>query len=213
MVDYGADCKKQLPANWHVDHIFPFVLGGPTDILNGRPLCPQCNHKKGATMSTEIEQIFQLAWGFPPRAFQEECLRQFVKARDRHKTAVIAPAAGKTMLGSAYAAIGLKAKWWKNIVAVGPTTEIVTGWVKDTSAVGINLSSNFSKDVDAKWDSNYHGVAVTYMSLMHNPGWFKRRFGYSTLAVFDEGQHLMDENPWENSRTIFSSTEHVLRLS
>lgn len=41
------NCGKQLPDDWHADHITPWSTGGTTDISNGQALCPECNLKKG----------------------------------------------------------------------------------------------------------------------------------------------------------------------
>tara|TARA_B100001059_G_C17810305_1_gene571850 strand:+ start:1578 stop:1775 length:198 start_codon:yes stop_codon:yes gene_type:complete len=46
---YCAICKVEIGANFHADHIHPFVKGGKTIIKNGQALCPSCNLKKGAS--------------------------------------------------------------------------------------------------------------------------------------------------------------------
>ena len=45
-----ADCGEQLGDGWHADHDIPYILGGQTELGNGRPLCPLCNEKKGASV-------------------------------------------------------------------------------------------------------------------------------------------------------------------
>ncbi len=40
-------CGKQLPENWHADHIIPWSTVKETEFSNMQALCPECNLKKG----------------------------------------------------------------------------------------------------------------------------------------------------------------------
>lgn len=45
-------CGRPVDHSFHADHIQRWADGGPTDVLNGRCLCPECNlnrNKKGIT--------------------------------------------------------------------------------------------------------------------------------------------------------------------
>jgi 5-methylcytosine-specific restriction endonuclease McrA len=42
-------CNRPLGDDWHADHVRPWSRGGPTDVINGQALCPECNLKKGNT--------------------------------------------------------------------------------------------------------------------------------------------------------------------
>ncbi len=42
------ECGDELTPGWHADHEIPFSADGPTDLSNGRALCPNCNSLKGA---------------------------------------------------------------------------------------------------------------------------------------------------------------------
>lgn len=41
-------CGRDLPSDWHADHVRPYIKGGETAATNGQALCPTCNRRKGA---------------------------------------------------------------------------------------------------------------------------------------------------------------------
>lgn len=41
-------CGKDLAPGFHADHVRAHSRGGPTDVINGQALCPDCNQQKGA---------------------------------------------------------------------------------------------------------------------------------------------------------------------
>ena len=45
------ECKKELGAVWHADHIVPFSKGGETHVSNGQALCAGCNLTKGCKVN------------------------------------------------------------------------------------------------------------------------------------------------------------------
>ncbi len=44
-----AICARPLDANWHADHIVPWVRSQITNVHEMQPLCGACNLKKGAS--------------------------------------------------------------------------------------------------------------------------------------------------------------------
>ena len=40
-------CGKELPENWHADHIIPWVKSPVTNMYGMQALCPECNRRKG----------------------------------------------------------------------------------------------------------------------------------------------------------------------
>lgn len=44
-------CARELPENWHADHIEPFCETGRTNVHEMQALCPSCNLKKGTSMA------------------------------------------------------------------------------------------------------------------------------------------------------------------
>lgn len=92
-------CGTPLQAGWHGDHIEPYSLGGPTDVINGQALCPTCNLRKGATPVAYADQ-------FKPREFQTEVIKSVLDgiSSGRRTTVVLAsPGSGKTLTYQAVA--------------------------------------------------------------------------------------------------------------
>jgi len=55
--DYKCNiCGKELEADFQVDHIIPFSLGGTTTIPNLQGVCRSCHHSK---TKTDLSLIFQ----------------------------------------------------------------------------------------------------------------------------------------------------------
>lgn len=42
-----AKCDRDLPRQFHGDHVVAFCYGGKTTLSNGQALCPRCNLRKG----------------------------------------------------------------------------------------------------------------------------------------------------------------------
>lgn len=43
-----AICGRDLPDDWHADHIVPWVVSQRTNVHEMQALCPRCNLQKGA---------------------------------------------------------------------------------------------------------------------------------------------------------------------
>jgi superfamily II DNA or RNA helicase len=85
-----AECDCRLEVGWHSDHDIPHAAGGPTALGNGRPLCPDCNQKKGARMDLRRAQ----------QQLQDRVLDNIAR-KVPLTVAVLAPGAGKTLGGHA----------------------------------------------------------------------------------------------------------------
>src|SRR6266540_924516 len=85
-----ADCGTELEPGWHGDHEQPWSKGGPTDVINGQALCPDCNLKKGATTIMGLH------------GWQDDALVRFLE-REGDFLCVATPGAGKTRFALAAA--------------------------------------------------------------------------------------------------------------
>lgn len=53
-------CNKELPVNWHEDHVIPLCLSGSDLLENCRPACASCNLRKGGKLlSQEVQNFVQ----------------------------------------------------------------------------------------------------------------------------------------------------------
>jgi hypothetical protein len=43
-------CGRELPDDWHADHITPYSVAGETNVFDMQALCPRCNLEKGDRM-------------------------------------------------------------------------------------------------------------------------------------------------------------------
>jgi superfamily II DNA or RNA helicase len=93
-----GECCRELDPGWHADHRNPHSHGGPTDVINGQALCPDCNLEKGAHLT--YTDTFQ------PRPFQDEVIQAVLDnhADGTRATIVLAaPGSGKTLTAQAAA--------------------------------------------------------------------------------------------------------------
>jgi len=117
------ECGKPLKQGFHGDHRRPYSKDGPTIVLNGQALCPDCNLKKGSKMpSPNIAHL---------RRWQSEC---YEKAMDNFKSGHrefyinACPAAGKTIAASAISFALIDSGMISRVIVVAPTNEIVSQW-------------------------------------------------------------------------------------
>jgi len=85
-------CGAELLPGWHADHEVPWSRGGPTDVVNGQALCPDCNREKAARV-THADR-------FQPRPFQHGVIHAVLDgiASGRSTTIALAsPGSGKTL--------------------------------------------------------------------------------------------------------------------
>lgn len=79
-------CGVELEPGWHGDHKMPYSRGGPTDVINGQALCPDCNLKKGVSVN-----------GL--RKWQQQAISKFYESEGRDFLICATPGAGKTTCG------------------------------------------------------------------------------------------------------------------
>lgn len=85
-----SECGRDLESGWHADHVTPHVVGGPTQLTNGQPLCPTCNLRKGSQMTDTVQL----------RAFQREMtdvILDRVASNEKVTVAWVNAGSGKTL--------------------------------------------------------------------------------------------------------------------
>ncbi len=83
-------CGVELGEGWHADHVHPYSKGGPTDVVNGAALCPQCNMRKGNKMERDMNQDPRSRW-------QKDAITKFLNC-DHDFLVTATPGAGKTKM-------------------------------------------------------------------------------------------------------------------
>ena len=199
-----SQCGTPLPENWHADHITPYSKGGPTHILNGQALCPDCNRKKGAKMPTH-----DLApWTKLLRDWQQEFQEIYFSKLPTDFLLVATPGAGKTTAALSAAHALLRRGDIQKIIVVAPTDHIRRQWDKAASKVGINLTRKASGSLD-----QWHGVVATYHQVAHSP-YLYALYSQKALVIFDEIHHLGDDLTWgATAQTAFGDAPYRLALS
>lgn len=201
------DCGTDLEPGWHADHVKPHSRGGPTDVINGQALCPPCNLKKGARMTT---------WPGPDlRDWQREALDTYIARSAPDFLAVATPGAGKTTFALRLAHELLESGIVERIVVVVPTEHLKAQWANAAHRCGINLDPTTKNASGLEVASDYRGAALTYAQVSAEPGLHRMGCGRRrTLVILDEVHHAGDEKAWgEAARRAFESAERRLLLS
>ncbi|WP_405812624.1 DEAD/DEAH box helicase family protein [Streptomyces sp. NBC_01390] len=173
-------CDTPLQPGWHGDHIEPYSVGGPTDVVNGQALCPCCNLQKGTT-------YMRL------RRWQEDGLRKFLGARGDF-LAVATPGAGKTTFALQAARAMIDRSEISNIIVIVPTAHLRGQWAKAANREGIKLDSDFVNR-NQQVARDFDGVVATYQSVAASPLLWKKLAcdrRRPTLVILDEVHHAGD---------------------
>jgi superfamily II DNA or RNA helicase len=168
-------CGAELQPGWHGDHVTPYSAGGPTDVVNGQPLCPTCNLRKG-------NRHMQL------RGWQEDAIRRFLRNNDDFLT-VATPGAGKTTFALTAAKMLIDRGDITRIIVVVPTAHLRNQWAQAGARAGIQLDNTFANGntVIAK---DYDGTVVTYATIAAHPQLWRRLATHEqSLIVLDEVHH------------------------
>lgn len=175
-------CGKPLDASFHADHIQPYSAGGFTDVLNGQALCPECNLKKGATVTMHY------------RVWQDEQFDLFKQHLSKWFLMVVTPGGGKTVAMLRSAKFSLDTGETDFLIVVVPTDSLKEQWkAKAREAFGLNLFSKYEGYVT----EDFHGVAITYQQMASSPAMVRALHkGRKTFVILDEPHHMADGKSW-----------------
>jgi superfamily II DNA or RNA helicase len=173
-------CGGELLPGWHADHEVPWSRGGPTDVVNGQALCPDCNLSKGDHVSSL-------------RPWQERALRRFISSSQRDFLVEATPGAGKTTLALTAARTLLDEGQVARVIVVCPTSHLRRQWADAANALGIPLDPGFVNK-NAGLSPDYLGAVVTYASMVTGSLIVRRLCSVPTLIVLDEVHHCSEED-------------------
>jgi superfamily II DNA or RNA helicase len=188
------DCGAELEPGWHGDHDTPYSLGGATDAMNIRALCPKCNLKKGNKRMGEKLQGWPASIAL--RAWQDDAFNAFIRHERPNFLLVATPGGGKTILALRCAHLLLSSGKIDRVVIVVPTCHLRKQWVKAAHRCGIDLNGTF-ENADGRESRDYHGVVLTYHAIAAQPD-LHRKLSRSdrTLVVLDEVHHAGGTLTW-----------------
>lgn len=193
-----SSCGRDLGPGWHADHVTPWSRGGQTDVINGQALCPECNLRKGNTVS-EL------------RAWQDDALRRFVQS-DGNFLAVACPGAGKTTFALAAAQRQIEMGSAQRIIVVVPTKHLRKQWAKAARGIGIQLDWTFVNGAGVL-AGDFDGVVVTYDAVSSQPLLY-RKMAAGALVILDEVHHGGENLTWGDAlKTAFEPAARRLLLS
>lgn len=158
----------------------PYAAGGPTEILNGQALCPQCNLQKGDTY-------------MKLRKWQEDGLRRFLGTTGDFLT-VATPGAGKTTFAVQAAKSMIDRGEISNIIVIVPTAHLRGQWAKAAAKSGIKLDSKFVNR-NQELARDFDGVVATYQSVAASPLLWRKLAcdpRKPSLVILDEVHHAGD---------------------
>ncbi|GGN29335.1 hypothetical protein GCM10011609_86270 [Lentzea pudingi] len=193
-------CGAELEAGFHGDHVFPYSLGGITDVINGQALCPTCNFKKGNSTMT----------GRPLRAWQQRALDKMDLSPGPTFMVTATPGAGKTTF--ALAAVQHYRRGGGKVVIVVPTSHLRRQWADAAAQFGLHLDPTFENS-NLAVNSTYHGVVVTYGAVASAPLVY-RRISQNAFVVLDEVHHAGEQKTWgEAVKLAFQNAAKRLLLT
>lgn len=198
-------CGGPLRAGWHADHDTPWSKGGQTWIQNGRALCPDCNLRKGSTLTYTDT--------FDPRPFQADVVEAICDGFATGRRITIAlgtPGTGKTLAYQAAATHLLREGLIDYLAVFVPRVSLAqqceTSWMyqdPETRELGglhklFDAKLRFGKirHSDARPPLTQHGATgtgftSTYSALATDPktftDWAEEHHG-KFLLVADEAQ-------------------------
>lgn len=197
------ECGVRLPKNFHGDHRIPFSKGGATTLINGQPLCPSCNIKKGIKMLTL-------------RPWQEKALKKSIKwlvedGSDRHFLINAAPGSGKTIAASVIAKTLIDMGLIDRVIVIAPRIEVVNQWTRDfKTVVGRFMGKIAGSERDIEYD-----VAATWAAIEGLQDAFQAVCRTDrTMVICDEHHHAAVEAAWgRGANSAFAEAKYVLILT
>lgn len=182
-----AGCGKELSAGWHADHVHPHVRGGPTDVINGQALCPNCNLQKGSSVTTALRE-------WQVRALED--LSEWKPTGDNGFLLEATPGAGKTRWTIAAAERAFEAGTIDRIVIAVPTARLESQWSEEFDRYGFNVNPDWHSSIGVL-PADEHGCVATYAEIAKQPAVFRKLVSQRrTLAVLDEVHHCGGDRAW-----------------
>src|SRR5262245_271956 len=175
-------CGAPLTKGFHADHVIPWSVGGPTDVVNGQALCPACNLKKGKRMVLS-------AWPIQLRRWQQAFFHAWISKQSRDFLLVATPGSGKTIAALRLTHHLLETGKVQRVVIVTPTENLKYQWAKEAARVGIQLDPEITNQ-DGHETTDFRGIVVTYHAVGKAPGVYKIACSrVPTLVILDEIHH------------------------
>lgn len=147
------------------------------------------------------------------RAWQQEALDAFLRARPKDYLAVATPGAGKTTFALTLARLLLDDRSVERVIVVVPTEHLKIQWAGSAARLGISLDHEFTNS--SAVNPAYNGVVVTYAQVGMHP--FKHHAVASsrrTLVILDEIHHAGDAKSWgDGIREAYDDATHRLALT
>lgn len=196
-----TECGAKLGPDWHGDHVEPWSHGGPTDVINGQALCPDCNLRKG-------DRYVKL-W-----EWQDEALRRFL-GHEADYLCEATPGAGKTRFALAAARQLMEHQGIRQLIVIVPTRHLRRQWATVAARdFGIQLDPNFEHK-HGTVARDYDGVVATYSAVGTEPLLYRHYVGQDpTLVILDEIHHAGEQRSWGSAlRRAFEPATRRLLLS
>ena len=202
-------CGKELPENWHADHITPWVVSHDTNIHEMQALCPPCNSRKGAFM-----------WRKHQLRMQQICRDIRRGETIKRIIASVTPGGGKSLLPVILGHELIPAMFDKMCWVVPRVTlqEQAEGAFLGSQFPEIQTGHHEIRVSTNDWDPsrNKSGFTTTYQAIAADKGYSIaeefRRFRY--ILVLDEPHHVEDCGPWHSAiQTAISRAGLVVFMS
>lgn len=176
-------CESDLPEVFHVHHVVPWGLGGPTTVENGMAVCPDCHLK------APVRDLRR----FAAREWQAEALAKILPILRNRAFATLsaAPGAGKTLFGGwAYWQMAATNDCAR-IVWFVPNSNLRKQVRTELKKLGIYLDGENSRNVTER--SGRDGIVLTY-HVLSDPAKLQQIIADAdatpTLFILDEVHHL-----------------------
>jgi superfamily II DNA or RNA helicase len=194
---------RNRDGEFHIHHVSPHALGGPTTIDNAIGLCARC-HRRVDHSALEGPDELPPLW-----PWQEEAITEAVRilsAPGTPFTAAAAPAAGKTRMATVLGKRLMEAETISRVVVIVPTGQLCTQWADDMADdVGIWLDPTVTSQ-PFNIRAGYDGVSVTWASLTKAQtvrDHIELANEQATLFIFDEVHHAADHASWGTAAKAF----------
>lgn len=213
---YAADgrcqrCGKDLPPEWHADHIKPWCRTGRTDVNEMQALCPPCNTSKGSTTMElrKHQRIFQ--------AVMEAVVAD--RSIIRRVVALVTPGGGKSLLPVLLAHY-LTPRFVDRVCWVVPRLALKEQAAR--SFLNPEVRNLLGHDMEIREAENREnpsrgtsGYVATYQAIGASPWLHEAEFSRRRYAlILDEPHHVAVGGEWEKPlRSLVDGASFVLMMS